>query len=118
MTKNFDFLMRPKRKERLDSGGNQSRGLPDERGFVPRGWCAGQMLIGRWCAVWRHVLAAGPRGWGITKTTPKTIEAPQPWNGYATTKVSRAERSTLIELTVGPASTVDLEGSRWMRIIS
>lgn len=32
--------------------------------------------------------------------------------GYAMTKVSRVERSTLIELTVGPASTVDLEGSR------
>lgn len=41
--------------------------------------------------VWRHVLAAEPKGWGITKTTPKTIEAPPWWNGYAMTKIPRVE---------------------------
>lgn len=38
MTKTFDFLMRPKRTERLDNEGNPSRGRPEERGPVPRGW--------------------------------------------------------------------------------
>ncbi len=58
MTKKFEFWLRPKRKEKVRQ---EREGSPDLAG----GWqkrtldgCAGQLLIGRWCAEWRHVLAA------------------------------------------------------------